>query len=71
MSKGLIAFVVVAVIGLAATLIIQMRNSADEARNKILRDFKTIDNSLKTSDSSIDASTKRMLESLREKNKQQ
>jgi len=72
MSKGLIAFIVVAGIGLAATLIVEMKKAADNARKRsdeILRDFKTIDNSLKVSDSGIDASTRRLLDSLLEKTK--
>ena len=72
MSKGLIAFIIVAAVGLGATLIIEMRKSADDAHKRseeLLQDFNTIDKSLKESDTSIDASGRRLIESLREAHK--
>ena len=72
MSKGLIVFIIVAVVALAATMIIKMKKSADDAHNhsdEILKEFKTIDNSLKESANRIDSSNQTLLESLREKSK--
>ena len=70
MSKGLIVFIIVAVVALAATMIIKMKKSADDAHkhpDEILKEFKTIDNSLKESANRIDSSNQKLQESLREK----
>ena len=70
MSKGLIVFIIVAVVALAATMIIKMKKSADDAHkqsDEILKEFKTIDNSLKESANRIDSSNQKLQESLPEK----
>ena len=70
MSKGLIVFIIVAVVALAATMIIKMNKSADDVHknsDEILKEFKTIDNSLKESANRIDSSNQKLQESLREK----
>ena len=72
MSKGLIVFIIVAVVALAATMIIKMKKTEDDAHkqsDEILKEFKTIDNSLKESANRIDSSNQKLQESLREKSK--
>ena len=68
MSKGLIAFIVVAAIGMGAMLIIEMKKSADEAHKRsdeIIRDFKAVDKSLQESKAYIDSLNKSLIDSLR------
>jgi len=57
MSKGLIAFVVVASIGFGAILFVLFKRSTDEA-------FKTVNESLKRSATVIDSANKTLLDSL-------
>ena len=64
MSKGLIAFIVVACLTLAFMLYKSMKESADKARkqsDEILRDFKTIDKDLKDNSYKIDSLNKELL----------
>ena len=68
MSKGLIAFIIVAAIGIGGSIVISMRRSADEAhkrKDEILNDFKRVDNSLRESSAGIDSSNRKLMESLR------
>ena len=70
MSKGLIAFIVVAAVAL---IIIIMKESAHIARKKsdeIMEQFKTIDKDLqKTTDERVDSLNTILLDSLRKANK--
>jgi hypothetical protein len=54
MSKGLISFIVISIIAVAAAVLIYMKQSANAARKRsdeIMRQFKTIDKDLhKTND---------------------
>jgi len=68
MSKGLIAFVFVAVVGIAASIIISMKKSAGDARNrseKVMNDFNAVDKSLQESKAYIDSLNKSLIDSLR------
>jgi archaellin len=71
MSKGLIAFIVVAAVAL---MIIIMKESAHIARTKsdeIMEQFKTIDRDLQnTTDERLDSLNKILLDSLGKANKQ-
>lgn len=70
MSRGLIAFIIVACIAIASVMIIYMRWSADNARKRsddILNEFKTVDKDLKESNSKIDSGNKVILDSLYKK----
>ena len=56
MSKGLIAFLVVAVVGIAAMLIVEIKSSADQSRKRsdeIMQEFKAVDKSLEKINDSI------------------
>jgi len=67
MSKGLIAFIVVASIGTIAMLIMFLKRSADEAHKKsdaIVEEFKRVEEDLKRSTTAIDSSTKALIDSL-------
>jgi hypothetical protein len=69
MSKGLIAFIVVAAIALTIFL---MKESADIARKKsddILEQFKTVDRSLQKPNESLDSLNKIDFDSLIKANK--
>jgi len=70
MSKGLIAFIIVAALGSGALVVLYMNDSAGKARKRsdqIMQDFKTIDNSLKEHNTTIDEATRRLLDSLQAK----
>lgn len=58
MSKGLVAFIVVACIGFAASVIIFMKQSADDTRKRsdvIMEQFKQVDRSLRESHARVDS----------------
>ena len=64
MSKGLIAFIVVACLALASLLYVKMRVSAAKAKIKsdeILRDFMTVDKDLKDNSYKIVSLNKELL----------
>jgi hypothetical protein len=70
MNKGVIAFIVVAAIAVACIIFNAMKKSADDARAKqedILREFKTIDESLKKTNGSIDTANDKLFKELKEK----
>lgn len=72
MPKGLIAFIIVAGVALGVTWMIEMKKSAGNARKRsdeILKDFRTIDNTLKKIDTSIESSNHDLFDSLRAKYK--
>ncbi|HMI77823.1 MAG TPA: hypothetical protein VK484_03475 [Ferruginibacter sp.] len=70
MSKGLIAFIVVACIGLASTLFIFMKRSADESRNeseRIMEEFKKVDKDLQETNRMLDSTNNMHLDSMKYK----
>ena len=67
MSKGLIAFVAVAVICIGSLIIVFMKVSADEAgktSDNILKDFQTVDRNLKKSSTAFDSINNALPDSL-------
>lgn len=68
MSKGLIAFIVVACIYLASIVVVFLKRTADEAHKKsdtIIEEFKRVDESLKRSNEAIiDSANKVLFDSL-------
>ncbi len=67
MHKGLTAFIAVACISLAAFAIIFMKQSAVKGKkesNRILEEFKKVDESLKQSNTVIDSANKILHDSL-------
>ncbi len=68
MHKGLIVFIVVAGISLLSAVILFMKKTADQAnraQDKILQQFKTVDESLKKSNAYIiDSANKKLLDSI-------
>lgn len=67
MSKGLIAFIAMVFIAVVAAMIIYMKKTADEARNKsdeILEEFKRIDKDLQDKDQQFDSLNKMYFDSL-------
>lgn len=70
MSKGLIAFVAVAVICIGSLIIVFIKASADKARktsDSILRDFQTVDRNLKKSSIAFDSINNSLSDSLSRK----
>jgi hypothetical protein len=70
MSKGLIAFIVIAAIAIASSAIIFMKESADKAKeksDKILEEFRTIDKGLQKTTIAIDSANKILFDSLSDK----
>lgn len=69
MSKGLIAFIVVACLALAFMLYKSMKESADKAHqqsDEIMKEFKTIDKDLQRSKNRIDSLNKELLNSIKD-----
>lgn len=72
MSKGLIAFIFMFFIAAVATLIIYMKKSADEARNKtdeLLEQFKKIDKDLQGKNQQFDSPNTMYFDSLHKADK--
>jgi hypothetical protein len=68
MSKGMIAFIIVAILGLFSLMIIYMIKPAVEAQKRsddIMEQFKTVDKGLKKSNQSLDSARKMLLDSLK------
>jgi hypothetical protein len=68
-SKGLVAFIIVACLAVAVTLFTFMKRSADDARKQsddILRDFKTIDKDFKPSSNRIDSANRQLLNAIKQ-----
>ena len=58
MSKGAIAFILIAAFALGALLIVELKKSADDAHKRsdeILNDFNTVDKSLQESNARLDS----------------
>ncbi|MEI9959117.1 MAG: hypothetical protein WDM90_23025 [Ferruginibacter sp.] len=71
MSKGLILFIVVACVAAITAMVIYMKQSADEARNKsdeIMEQFKAIDRDLQKT-AELDSLNKMYFDSLRKADK--
>jgi hypothetical protein len=67
MNRGLIAFIVVAAVGLTSTFIIYIKRSAEAASRKsdeLLEEFKRVDRGLKESSIKADSSIQMLLDSL-------
>jgi hypothetical protein len=70
MPKGLLAFIVVAGIVFASIVIIFMKKSADKASerpDKVLEEFKTINEDLQKTTIAIDSANKMLPDSLSDK----
>lgn len=68
MSKGLVAFIIVACLAIATLLYTSMKRSADDARKRsddILKDFKTVDKDFKASSNRIDSASQELLNALK------
>lgn len=72
MQKGLVAFIVVAAVGLTSIFVIYVKKSAEDARtksNELLEEFKRVDSSLKRSSVKADSSIQMLFDSLNKLNK--
>ena len=66
MSRGFIAFIIVAGVGLGAMLIIGLKNAADDTKKRsenILEEFKRLDNSLRESIKMTDTLNQQLIDS--------
>lgn len=69
MSKGLIAFIVTAAVGIVLIFMRRSAGIASSRSDQIIEEFKTIDNNLHKTDARLDSAARAHLDSLMKANK--